>query len=85
MWIGITADGSAKRVAGEVFEDGSGVAQVQDLAAFDTVYLDGPHEFAGDHMRLVVPRQLVDDHLAAGPLAVELKVDGPTIEVCAPT
>ena len=76
---------SSKRVAGELFEDGSGVAQIQDVASLDTVYLEGPHDFATDHMRLVVPRQLVDSGLIAGPMTVELKVDGASVEACAST
>jgi hypothetical protein len=72
-------------VAGELFEDGSGVAQIQDVASPDTVYLEGPHDFATDHMRLVVTRQLVDSELITGPLTVELKVDGASVEACAST
>jgi hypothetical protein len=81
--VGFTAAGSSKRVAGELFEDGSGVAQVQDLTTHETVYVDGAHEFAADHFTIVVPRQSVDASLLAGPVTVELKVDGPSAEVCA--
>lgn len=83
VWVSFTAAGSSKRVAGELFEDGSGVAQVQDLATHETVYVDGAHEFASDYMTIVVPRQSVDASLLAGPVTVELKVDGPSAEVCA--
>ena len=82
VWIGVTADGSTKRIVGELFEDGSGVSQVQDLATSDTVYLDSPLEMTADHTRLVVPRQSVDAAMLSGPLTAELKVDGPSAEIC---
>jgi len=82
--VAFTNPGSSKKAAGELFEDGSGVAQVQDVASLDTVYLDGPQEFAGDHIRLTVPRADVDSRLIAGPLTVELKVDGSSVESCTP-
>ena len=83
--ITFTSPSSSNRVTGELFEDGSGVAQIQDVASLDTVYLEGPHDFATDHMRLVVTRQLVDSELITGPLTVELKVDGASVEACAST
>jgi multidrug efflux pump subunit AcrA (membrane-fusion protein) len=83
--ITFTSPNSSKRVAGELFEDGSGVAQIQDVASLDTVYLEGPHDFATDHMRLVVARQLVDSGLIAGAMTVELKVDGASVEACTST
>jgi hypothetical protein len=82
VWIGVTTDGSTKRIVGEMFEDGSGVAQVQDLATSDTVYLDSPLEMTADHTRLIVPRQSVDAAMLSGPLTAELKVDGPSAEIC---
>jgi hypothetical protein len=82
VWIGVTADGSSKRIVGELFEDGSGVSQVQDFATSDTVYLDTPLEMTADHTRLVVPRQSLDAAMLSGGLTAELKVDGPSSEIC---
>jgi hypothetical protein len=82
VWIGVTTNESTKRIVAEMFEDGSGVAQVQDLATSDTVYLDSPLEMTADHTRIGVPRQSVDAAMLSGPLTAELKVDGPSAEIC---
>jgi hypothetical protein len=81
--VAFTAAGSSKHFIGELFEDGSGVAQIQDSTSLDTVYLDGVHEFGDDHTRLIVPRQLAHNGMVSEPVTVELEVDGPNVETCA--
>jgi len=82
--VNFTTPSSTKQVTGEQFENGSGVAQVQDVSSLETEYLDGPQDFAADHVSLNVPRQAIDSRLIHGQLTVELSVDGASVESCAP-
>jgi hypothetical protein len=75
--------GSSFNVDGELFEDGKGVAQLQDIARQDATFLDPVQIIVAGHVELVVPNDLIAG-IVGKPfdVAVSLKVDGSPIESC---
>jgi len=75
--------GQAYNVDGELFEDGTGVAQLQDLSLGDATMLEPVQVVSAGRVELYVPTGLVPR--VAGQVfdvAVSFTVDGSPVESC---
>lgn len=71
------------RIDSELFEDGSGVGQVIDLASGQSTFLELPQTISSGSVSLVVRPELVPRFGSNGVVAqVTMKVDGSLVETC---
>ena len=75
--------GSAYNVDGELFEDGTGVAQLQDLSAGNATVLDPIQVVRAGRVELAVGNDLIA-RIVGQPfdIAVSFSVDGSPVESC---